>query len=83
MATYTDVCNGTVWDDEIQSLINEVEYWKGQGNDIEFYITKPVEIPDDEIHFGNNANRTIATYVVKADRQLWRRICSIVDIEIR
>ena len=80
MASYTDVCTGEVWDDDIDGLVTEVEYWKGLGNDIEFYITNSVEIPDDTLHFGNNAGRIIASYVVKADRQLWRRICSIVGI---
>jgi len=83
MATYTDVCTGTVWDDDIQSLINEVDYWKGLGNEIDFYITNSIKIPDDTLHFGNDAGRIIASYVVKADRQLWRRICSIVDIDFR
>lgn len=80
MANYTDVCTGEVWDDDIQRLINEVDYWKGQGNEIEFYITEPIKIPDDELHFSNNAGRNLSTYIVKADTQLWRRICSIVDI---
>ena len=82
MATYTDVCYGKVWDDDYLQLIAEVEYWKEQGKEIEFYITKRIEVPDDKLHFGDDAGRTLATYVVKADRQLWRRICTIVDIEI-
>lgn len=76
-----DVNHGTVYDGHIEALKKEVAFWRDErGEDIEFYITPTIHIPDDAARFGNDKDRDIATFVSKCDGALWRRICTIVGI---
>ncbi len=75
-----DVHSGTLYDEHIENLKKEVEYWRDErGEDIEFYVTPTIHIPD-HAKFGRDKDRDIATFVASCDAVLWRRICTIVGI---
>lgn len=76
-----DVFSVKLWDNTIESFKKEVAIWKEREPESieEFYITQSIQIPDNANY---NRGRKLAVGVIKADTVTYRRICTIVGIEL-